>query len=174
MKRFSRFLVALLPFLSVSLFSLLAYSQVIVPIVGQGGGAGGVGPIGPVMGPVGGPNFPRVEFYQAYPQIIDKVQAVRLSWRVQNAVRVDIYDGFRDTTIPDLGSENFIEVWPSRSANYVLYAYGAEGQVTTARMTVILRAFAGGILRGLDLCSLARPSGKAQLERAQRDASRRL
>ncbi len=142
MKRTFRFLLALLPLLSFSFFSISAYSQVIVPIVGPGGGnlggvgaGGGVGPIGPVIGPIV-PGFPRVEFYQASPQIIEKQQPVRLSWRVQNAVRVDIYDGFRDTTISDLGTENFIEVWPNRSANYVLYAYGAEGQVSTATMTV--------------------------------------
>lgn len=79
---------------------------------------------------------PVVDYYEASRSTIDTLQAVRLSWKVRDAVRVDIYDGFRHVIIPDLGSENFIEVWPERTSEYRLLAYGANGEVTTAALTI--------------------------------------
>jgi hypothetical protein len=64
------------------------------------------------------------------------VQAVRLSWKVQNAARVDVYDGFRNTTYENLGQENYIEVWPEKTSKYVLYAYGSNGEVVTQELTI--------------------------------------
>jgi hypothetical protein len=79
---------------------------------------------------------PTIEFYTASQQIIHQIQPVRLSWRVHNAVRVDVYDGYRNTTYELLGNENYIEVWPERTAKYVLLAYGADGQSVSQEITI--------------------------------------
>lgn len=128
MRFIPQFVRALLPLLL--LLESIATAQIISPNPGINPGPG------PIIGsPIGG--YPVIDFFQASPQVIDKIQPVRLFWRVRNAVRVDIFDSYRGTTVPDLGLENFIEVWPQRSANYVIYAYSAEGPVTTATLTVI-------------------------------------
>jgi hypothetical protein len=71
---------------------------------------------------------PMIEFYRASTTYVETLQGVRLWWKVHNAVRVDIYDGFRNTVIPELGNENYIEVWPERTATYTLQAYGSAGE----------------------------------------------
>lgn len=81
-------------------------------------------------------SVPVVEIYQASSEVIHAVQAVRLSWKIHNAVKVDVYDGFRNTTYENLGPENYIEVWPERTSKYVLYAYGANGEVVTREVTI--------------------------------------
>ncbi len=79
---------------------------------------------------------PQVELFEASPPTIDRVQPVRLSWRVKYAKRVDVHDGFKDALYPNLGSENLIEVYPERSADYTLRAYGEHGQLVTRKLTV--------------------------------------
>jgi hypothetical protein len=71
---------------------------------------------------------PTIEFYRASTTQVETLQGVRLWWKVHNAVRVDIHDGFRNTVIPELGNENYIEVWPERTATYTLQAYGSQGE----------------------------------------------
>jgi hypothetical protein len=72
---------------------------------------------------------PEVDFYSASATRIDRIQPVRLWWRVRDASRVDIYDGFRNVVIPSLGSENYIEVWPERTSTYTLLVYGISGSL---------------------------------------------
>lgn len=70
-----------------------------------------------------------VDYYSASTTQIDRVQAVRLWWRVRDASRVDIFDGFRNIVIPSLGNENYIEVWPERTSTYTLLVYGTTGSL---------------------------------------------
>ena len=70
-----------------------------------------------------------VDFYSASTTKIDRIQPVRLWWRVRDASRVDIYDGFRNMVIPSLGNENYIEVWPQRTSTYTLLVYGLTGSL---------------------------------------------
>ena len=67
---------------------------------------------------------------------IDSIQPVRLSWLVENAVNVDIYDSFRNQSYVNLGNQNYIEVWPERSAYYLLTATDAYGKKETARLEI--------------------------------------
>jgi hypothetical protein len=86
--------------------------------------------------PLASAAMPVIEFYNASVTQIDRIQPVRLNWKVQNAARVDIYDGFRNTTYPLLGSENYIEVWPERTATYTLIAYGDQNEVQKRDITI--------------------------------------
>lgn len=81
---------------------------------------------------------PDIEFYKASNETIHTVQAVRLSWKIHNAVKVDVYDGFRNTTYENLGQENYIEVWPEKTSKYILYAYGANGETATSELTIMV------------------------------------
>jgi hypothetical protein len=58
-----------------------------------------------------------------------------LWWKVHGASRVDVHDSFRDTTYTNLGSDNFIEVYPERTAVYTLLAYG-QGRSIRQQVTV--------------------------------------
>lgn len=81
---------------------------------------------------------PTIEYYNASHAVVHLVQAVRLSWKVHNAVRVDVYDGFRNTTYEQLGNENYIEVWPEKTAKYILHAYGANGEISSRELTILV------------------------------------
>jgi hypothetical protein len=78
-----------------------------------------------------------IEYFDAAQHVIDRVQPVRLFWRVMGARRVDIFDGLLNTTYSNLGNQNFIEVWPHRTATYTLYAEGPQGQIATSQVTVV-------------------------------------
>ncbi|MFW7381263.1 MAG: hypothetical protein ACOH5I_20780 [Oligoflexus sp.] len=78
----------------------------------------------------------QIQFFNASTYSIDAVQPVRLWWKVLNAVQVDVYDGFRNTTYTALGNENYIEVWPEKTSQYTLYAYSSTGQVFTQTITI--------------------------------------
>ena len=80
--------------------------------------------------------LPTIEYYRAAATTIYKVQAVGLSWKVSGASRVDVWDGFRQTTYPNLQHEGYIEVWPESTADYVLYAYNADNQYATSKLTI--------------------------------------
>jgi hypothetical protein len=43
---------------------------------------------------------PIIEFFRSSEGSIDSVRPVRLWWKVQNANRVDVYDGFKNTVYP--------------------------------------------------------------------------
>jgi hypothetical protein len=79
---------------------------------------------------------PTIEFYRASTLLVETIQPVRLDWKVKDAVRVDVYDGFRNTTYPNLGNQNYIEVWPEKTARYILYAYGSAGEVQAREITI--------------------------------------
>lgn len=72
---------------------------------------------------------PVVEYYRASSTQIERIQAVRLWWKVRDAARVDIYDSFRNVVIPDLQNENYIEVWPERTSTYTLLVYSSTGSL---------------------------------------------
>ncbi|MCX6131459.1 MAG: hypothetical protein NTX25_20660, partial [Proteobacteria bacterium] len=76
-----------------------------------------------------------IEYFRASSTSIDRVQAVRLSWKVSSARQVDIYDGFKNTTYTNLGNENYIEVWPEATATYTLRVYG-QGQPLEQQITI--------------------------------------
>ena len=77
-----------------------------------------------------------IDYFNASTQHIDSIQAVRLWWRVRGAVNVDIQDGFRNLIIPSLGDENYIEVWPERTATYTLLARGSDGAIQQSSITI--------------------------------------
>ncbi len=79
---------------------------------------------------------PTIEYYRASSVFIETIQPVRLDWKVRDAVRVDVYDGFRNTTYPSLGNQNYIEVWPEKTARFVLYAYGSSGEVQSREIII--------------------------------------
>lgn len=89
-----------------------------------------------LLTPLASAAMPLIEIYNASVTQIDRIQPIRLNWKVQNAVRVDVYDGFRNTTYPLLGSENYIEVWPERTATYTLIAYGNQNEVQKRDITI--------------------------------------
>ncbi len=79
---------------------------------------------------------PSIEFFRSSETAIDTVRPVALSWKVSNAYRVDIHDGYRNLVLPALGNENYIEVWPELTATYTLTAYHENGQRATQALTI--------------------------------------
>jgi hypothetical protein len=98
--------------------------------------------LGALLGVVSSPlhaqnGRPVIELFRAVTPVIDKVQGVRLDWKVQGASRVDIYDGYFNRTYESLTlPTGFIEVWPERTADFVLYAYAADGSSVSSRLTI--------------------------------------
>ncbi len=79
---------------------------------------------------------PIIEFFTASTVLVKELQPVRLNWQVRDAVQVDIYDGFRNVTYSALGNQNYIEVWPEKTANFVLLAYGEKGELVKSTLTI--------------------------------------
>ena len=79
---------------------------------------------------------PEIVYFQASEEAIDSVRPVRLSWKVKNASIVDIHDGFRNVTYPNLGRENSIEVWPEKSSFYTLWMTGEFGNRSSERILI--------------------------------------
>lgn len=82
--------------------------------------------------------LPVIEYFVASQQTLKVLSPVQLTWKVRNAVRVDISDSYVNTVYPDLGAMNSIYVYPERSARYTLYAYSSEGNVMTATIDVVV------------------------------------
>jgi hypothetical protein len=79
-----------------------------------------------------------IDYFRSSETAIESQRAVRLSWKVRFASRVDIYDSILQVVYSNLMHEDSLEVFPERTTRYILTASSEDGRSTSQIITIFV------------------------------------